>query len=402
MNDIRIPFSPPDITEEEIAEVVKVLRSGWITTGSKTKQFEKEISKYCGTDFAVCMSSQTACAEMTLRLLGISEGDEVIVPAYTYTATASVVCHVGATPVMIDCQKDCFEMDYDQLGAAITPRTKVIIPVDVAGIPCDYARIYEIVEKHRESFTSTDNDIQRAFGRIIIMSDGAHSFGAVKDGKKSGQFADFTNTSFHAVKNLTTAEGGAVMWRPIPGIDSEEIYRRYSLLSLHGQTKNAFEKDRQWEYDIVSTAYKANMTDIQAAMGLTQLRRYDEILDRRHEIIRRYDEAFKDLNVKLLCHSDDRMRSSGHLYFVRFIGKDETFRNHFYQCMYQNGVCCNVHYKPLPAMTAYRNLGYRLSDCPNAYRYYQNELTLPLNTCMSDIDVQYVIETFLKVYNELF
>ena len=402
MKEVKVPFSPPDITEAEIAEVVGVLRSGWITTGPKTKQFEKEIAEYCGTSHAVCLSSQTACAEMTLRMLGVCEGDEVIVPAYTYTATASVVCHVGATPVMIDCQPDCVEMDYDRLDAAITPRTKVIIPVDVAGIPCDYDRIDQIVEKHRAEFVPADNDIQQAYGRIVVMADGAHSFGAEKEGKKCGQLADFTNTSFHAVKNLTTAEGGAAMWRDIPGISPEEVYHRLNLLSLHGQTKDALDKvSGSWEYDVVSPAYKANMTDIQAAMGLAQLRRYDNILNRRHEIIRRYDEAFKDFNVQLLRHSDDRMRSSGHLYFVRFTGRDEDYRNRFYQKMYDKGVCCNVHYKPLPMLSGYKRRGFSIKDYPNAFGYYQNELTLPLNTVMTDEDVQLVADAFTSTYREL-
>lgn len=402
MGQIKVPFSPPDITEAEINEVVEVLRSGWITTGPKTKEFERELAAYCGTARAVCLSSQTACAELTLRLLGIGTGDEVIVPSYTYTATASVVCHVGATPVMIDTKKDSVEMDYDKLDAAITPKTKAIIPVDVAGIPCDYDRIYAIVGKHRGAFTPSDNDFQQAFGRIVVMADGAHSLGAVKRGQKCGTLADFTNSSFHAVKNLTTAEGGAAFWREIPGIDSDEVYRRYCLLALHGQTKDALNKvSGSWEYDIMSPAYKANMTDIQAGMGLAQLRRYDAIIDRRHEIIRRYNEAFAGLDLQVLDHANEDYRSSGHLYFVRFNGWDSEKRNRFYNAMYEKGVCCNVHYKPLPMLTAYRNLGFDIADYPNAYDYFKNELTLPLNTVMSDEDVQFVIDTFIDVYDAL-
>ena len=402
MGTLKIPFSPPDITEAEISEVVSVLRSGWITTGPKTKEFEKELAEYSGASRAVCLSSQTACAEMTLRMLGVGKGDEVIVPAYTYTATVSVVYHVGATPVMIDAQPDSVEMDYDKLDAAITPRTKVIIPVDVAGIPCDYDRISEIVERRRAMFTPSDNDIQRAIGRIIVMADGAHSFGAVRNGKKCGRFADFFNTSFHAVKNLTTAEGGAAFWREIPGISSDEIYHRYSLLSLHGQTKDALNKvSGSWEYDIMSPAYKANMTDIQAAMGLAQLRRYDATLNRRHEMIKRYNEAFAGFGVKLLNHSGESHRSSGHLYFVRFSGKDEDYRDRFYNEMFSKGVGCNVHYKPLPMMTAYKRMGFDIADYPNAYGLYRNELTLPLNTVMSDDDVRYVIEAFTDTINSI-
>ena len=402
MSKMRVPFSPPDITQAEINEVTEVLRSGWITTGPKTKGFERELAEYSGASHAVCLSSQTACAELTLRLLGVGAGDEVIVPAYTYTATASVICHVGATPVMIDSQPDSVEMDYDKLDAAITPRTKVIIPVDVAGIPCDYDRLFEIVEKHRSGFTPSDNDIQRAVGRIVVMSDGAHSFGAVRKGKKCGTLADFTNTSFHAVKNLTTAEGGAAFWREIPGIKSDDIYHRYCLLSLHGQTKDALGKvGGSWEYDIMSPAYKANMTDIQAAMGLAQLRRYDAIIARRHEIITRYNEALRDLDVRLLEHEGRDHRSSGHLYFVRFTGRDEDYRNRFYDAMFDRGVGCNVHYKPLPMLTAYKSLGFDIADYPNAYGLYRNELTLPVNTVMSDDDVSYVIESFLDTYREL-
>lgn len=400
---MQIPFSPPDITQAEIDEVVDTLKSGWITTGPKTKQFEKELADYCVIPRAVCLSSQTASAEMTLRLLGIGEGDEVIVPAYTYTASASVVCHVGAKIVFVDSQTDSVEMDYNKLDAAITPRTKVIIPVDIAGVPCDYKRIFEVVEKHRDEFSPSDNDIQRAIGRIIVMADGAHSLGARYDGKMCGSLADFTNTSFHAVKNLTTAEGGAAMWRDIPGIDNEDIYTRYMLLSLHGQTKDALSKTdgASWRYDIVSPAYKANMTDIQASMGLAQLRRYEAIIARRHELIKRYDKAFEDLDIQTLKHVGKNYRSSGHLYFVRFLGKDGAFRDRFFDRMKEKGVNCNVHFMPLPMMTAYKNLGFDIKDFPSAYGMHENQLTLPLNSVLTDEEAQYVIDKFIETYKEL-
>lgn len=403
MSECKIPFSPPDITQAEIDEVVDTLKSGWITTGPKTKQFEKELAEYCGASRAVCFSSQTAAAEMTLRLLGVGEGDEVIVPAYTYTATASVVYHVGAKLVFVDSQPDCIEMDYDKLEAAITPHTKVIIPVDIAGVPCDYDRVFEIVEKHRAEFVPSDNDIQKAFGRIIVMADGAHSLGAKRNSKMVGTLGDFTNTSFHAVKNLTTAEGGACIWREVPGIDSEDIYNRFMLLSLHGQTKDAFSKTNgaSWEYDVVAPAYKANMTDIQASLGLAQLHRYEAIIARRHELIERYNRAFEGLNIQVLNHKNEEYRSSGHLYFVRFLGKDSDFRNRFYNKMLEKGVSCNVHFKPLPMMTAYQQLGFDIKDFPNAYRMHENQLTLPLNTVLTDEQAQYVIDMFLETYREL-
>lgn len=403
MKEMKIPFSPPDITQAEIDEVVDTLRSGWITTGPKTKKFEKELAAYSGVTHAACMSSQTTAAEMTLRLLGIGEGDEVIVPAYTYTASASVVCHVGAKLVLVDSQTDSVEMDYEKLDAAITPRTKVIIPVDIAGIPCDYDRIYEIVRKHKDEFTPSDNDIQKAFGRIIVMADAAHSLGARYKGKPVGDLGDFTNVSFHAVKNLTTAEGGAVIWRDISGLDSDDLYKRYMLLSLHGQTKDAFSKTNgsSWEYDIIKPAYKTNMTDIQAAMGLAQLHRYEAIIERRHSLIERYNKALEALDVQVLEHKNSDYRSSGHLYFVRFPGKDGDFRNRFYQRMLEKGVSCNVHYKPLPMMTAYKNLGFDIEDYPNAYALYKNELTLPLNSVLTDEEAQYVIDKFIETYQEL-
>lgn len=401
---MNIPFSPPDITEEEIAEVVDTLRTGWITTGPKTKLFEQQIAAFCGTKKAVCLSSQTACAEMTLRILGVGPGDEVIVPAYTYTASASVIYHVGATPVMIDCKPNSYEMDYDKLENAITAKTKVIIPVDIAGVMCDYDRIFDIVEKKRSYFIPSANPIQLALGRVIVMADAAHAFGARQNGKMCGEVADFTNFSFHAVKNMTTAEGGAATWREIPGIDSNELYKNYMLMTLHGQTKDAFAKDKgtSWEYDVVNTQYKCNMPDVLAAIGLAQLRRYPKILDRRHELIERYNKAFEGLDIQVLNHKDENHRSSGHLYFVRFLGKDAAFRNKFYDRMKEQGVSCNVHFKPLPMMTAYRQKGFDIVDFPYAYQMHKNQLTLPLNSVLTDEEAQYVIDTFLKTYQELY
>ena len=395
---MKIPFSPPDITELEIEQVVEALKSGWITTGPKTKALEQKIANFCGTDKAVCLNSQTACAEMALRVLGIGPGDEVIVPAYTYTATASVVCHVGAKLVMVDIQPDSLEMDYDQLEAAITENTKVIIPVDLAGIPCDYDRIFSIVEKKRELFTPS-NDIQRAMGRISINTDAAHAFGASWHGKRVGSIADFTAFSFHAVKNLTTAEGGALTWRDIPGIDNEAIYKQIQLLSLHGQSKDALAKTQlgAWEYDIVGPWYKCNMTDVAAAMGLAQMQRYDALLSRRKDIIQRYDAAFKPLGVQVLKHYTEDYQSSGHLYITRIPGITSDQRNEIIIRMAEQGIACNVHYKPLPMMTAYKNLGFDVADYPNAYRYFANEITLPLHTCLTDEMIGYV----LKIYQGL-
>ena len=400
---MNIPFSPPDIGEDEIAEVVDTLRSGWITTGPKTKLLEQEIAKKCNTKKAVCLSSQTACAEMTLRLLGVGPGDEVIVPTYTYTASASIIYHVGATPVMIDCKQDSYEMDYDKVEEAITPKTKVIIPVDLAGVVCDYDRIFEIVEKKRALFKPSENPIQLALGRVIVMADAAHAFGAQWHGKMCGSIADFTNFSFQAVKNMTTAEGGAATWREVPGVDSNDLYKQYMLMTLHGQTKDAFTKDKgtSWEYDVVNTQYKCNMPDVLAAIGLAQLRRYDQMLNRRHELITRYNKAFEGLNIQVLDHRGADHRSSGHLYFVRFLGKDAEFRNRFYDEMKQRGVNCNVHFKPLPMMTAYKQKGFDIVDYPYAYNMHKNQLTLPMNSVMTDEEAQYVIDTFIEVYNKL-
>ncbi len=391
----NIPFSPPDMSELEVEEVKKAILSGWITTGPRTKEFEKRIAKYVGTNKAVCLNSATAAMEMTLHVLGIGPGDEVIVPAYTYTASCSVICHVGATPVMIDCGKDSFEMDYDKLPDLITEKTKVIIPVDLAGIICDYDKIYKAIESKKHLFKPS-NDIQKVFNRVIVMADCAHGFGAVQNGFYAGSIADFTCYSFHAVKNLTTAEGGAVTWKSIAGINDEDIYKQYQLLSLHGQTKDALHKNQlgAWEYDIVSPAYKCNMTDVMAAIGLVQLNRYPEMLKWRHKIIRKYNEAFKDLPVTLLNHEDDYHVSSGHLYFVRVDGIGEKERNEIIVKMAEKGIACNVHYKPLPMLSAYKNLGFNIEDYPNAFHQYENEITLPLYSKLTEEDVEYIIKCF--------
>lgn len=388
----NIPFSPPDITEAEAKLVTDTLLSGWITTGPQTKEFERRIAQFCHTDKAVCLNSATAAMELTLRVLGIGPGDEVIVPAYTYTATASVGVHVGAKIVMIDSQKDNVQMDYDALERAITPRTKVIIPVDLGGIICDYERIYEIVERKRSLF-APQNDIQSAFGRIIIMADSAHGFGAERKGKMSGEWADFTCFSFHAVKNLTTAEGGSVVWRNHDGIDNETLYHEYQLLSLHGQNKDALAKTQlgAWEYDIKGAYYKCNMTDIMAAIGLAQLNRYPQLLARRQEIILHYNEGLNDMNVALLNHHDTDHTSSGHLYLVRLLDKKQEQRNTVITRMAELGVSTNVHYKPLPMMTAYKAMGMDIKDYPNAYNLFINEVTLPLHTRLTDDDVNYII-----------
>ena len=398
---MKVPFSPPDITEEEIEAVAEAMRSGWITTGPRTKEFEKQIAQYCGTGHAVCLNSSTSCMEMTLRLLGVGPGDEVITSAYTYTASASVVCHVGAQLKLVDIQEDSLEMDYDQLEAAITEKTKVIIPVDLAGIVCDYDRIYEIVERKKALFHPS-NELQKLYGRVIVLADASHSFGAMWHGKRSGSIADFSSFSFHAVKNLTTAEGGAVTWREIEGMDSDEIYHQYMLLSLHGQSKDALAKTRlgAWEYDIVGTYYKCNMTDIMAAIGLAQFERYDGMLARRQEIIRRYNESLRSYHVQTLNHLDGDHISSGHLYLVRLLDKSLEQRNDIVIKMAERGIACNVHYKPLPMMTAYKNLGFDIADYPNAYNQYHNEITLPLHTLLSDEDIEYVISNFIDIISQ--
>ena len=399
---MKIPFSPPDIGKDEIELVTEVLKAGWITTGPKTKLLEKKIGDYCHTGQAVCLNSQTACAEMTLRILRVGPGDEVILPAYTYTATASIIYHVGATPVMIDCKPDSYEMDYDKMEEAINERTKVIIPVDLAGVVCDYDRIYEAVRRKRGLFRP-NGKIQELLGRVIIMADAAHAFGAQWHGQMCGEIADFTNFSFHAVKNMTTAEGGAVVHRLRTRIDEEKMYKQYMLWSLHGQTKDAFAKNTgaSWEYDVVDTQYKCNMPDVLAAIGLAQFERYDKMLDRRHELIRYYDEEFKKFDIQVLNHANENHRSNGHLYFVRFNGKNSDYRNDFYNKMAKNGVMCNVHFKPLPMLTAYSSKGFDIADFPYAYAQHKNQLTLPMNSVMTDAEAEYVVKTFKRVYDEL-
>ena len=398
---MNIPFSPPDITEAEIQEVAEALRSGWITTGPRTKELERQVAAFCGTERAVCLNSQTACAEMALRLLGVGPGDEVITSAYTYTASASIIDHVGAKLVLVDTQADSLEMDYEKLEAAITERTKAIIPVDLGGIPCDYARIYAIVERKRSLFTP-NSDIQKALGRVAIMADTAHSFGASQKGVMTGALADFSSFSFHAVKNLTTAEGGALTWKTIPGIDNEAIYKQLQLFSLHGQSKDALAKTKlgAWEYDIVGPWFKCNMTDVAAAIGLSQMKRYGDMLARRKEIISRFDAAFKPLGVLVLPHYTENHQSSGHLYLTRVPGITAEQRNEIITKMAQRGVACNVHYKPLPMHTAYKNMGFDIADFPNAYANFANEISLPLHTCLTDAQVQYVIDNYTEVLKE--
>lgn len=423
----NVPFSPPDMTEAEANEVRDAILSGWITTGPRTKKLEKEVAEFVSVDKAVCLNSQTACGEMALRLLGIGEGDEVIVPAYTYTASASIVEHVGATLVFVDVQKDCLEMDYDAVEAAITPKTKAIIPVDLAGIPCDYDRLFSIVESKKDIFTPK-TDLQKKLGRIAICCDAAHAFGALRKGKMVGAIADFSSFSFHAVKNFTTAEGGALTWNlpfgnemvvkeldknvgntfsGVPKIEdetwNENLYRKAQLLSLHGQNKDALAKMKlgAWEYDIIGTWYKCNMTDVVAAIGLVQMQRYKGMLERRRKMIKRYDEAFKSLNVAVLNHYDDTHTSSGHLYLVRLLGKTREETNGVIEQMAERGIATNVHYKPLPMMTAYKKLGFDIKNFSNAYHQFENEITLPLNTKMTDEDLEYVIESFVEIVSNL-
>lgn len=398
---MQIPFSPPDIGEAEIAEVVDTLRSGWITTGPKTKHFEQMIAAYCGTTRAVCLNSATAALECTLRLLGIGPGDEVITSAYTYTASASVICHVGATPVLVDTAPDSYEMDYERLAAAVTTRTKAVIPVDLAGVMIDYDRLFAAIETKKSLFRPA-GPLQEAYGRVLVVADGAHSLGAERGGRRCGSVADFTTFSFHAVKNLTTGEGGAVTWRPDPGVDDDAVYKQYMLLSLHGQNKDALAKTQlgAWEYDIVAPYYKCNMTDILASLGIAQLRRYDAILARRHELIAFYDRALRDMPVTTLCHSGPGFRSSGHLYLTRLTGRDSATRGAVIRRLAEQGVSANVHYKPLPMLTAYRDLGFDIADYPNAYRQFQNEITLPLHTCLTDEMAAYTIDSFRNALEE--
>lgn len=402
MNLKNIPFSPPDMSEAEILEVAEALRSGWITTGPKTKEFERQIAAYCGTEKAVCLNSATACMEMILHVLGVGPGDEVITCAYTYTATASVTCHVGAKVVMVDTAPGSFEMDYSKLADAITERTKVIIPVDLAGIVCDYSKVFAAVEAKKHLFKPA-NDIQKAFGRVVVLADAAHAFGAQQNGKMCGNIADFTSFSFHAVKNLTTAEGGALTWKSIPGIDDEWIYKQFQLLSLHGQNKDALAKTKlgSWEYDIVAPNYKCNMTDVMAGIGLAQFQRYSGLLARRREIIEMYNAGLVECNVEVLNHYGENHASSGHLYLVRLVGKSVEERNAVITKMAERGIACNVHYKPLPMMTAYKNLGFDIVDYPNAYAQYENEVTLPLHTRLTDEDVDYVISNFVDIINKI-
>lgn len=393
----NIPFSPPDITEAEIDAVAKVLRSGWITTGPETKTFEKEIAAFCGTERAVCLNSATACLELTLRLFGVGPGDEVITSAYTYTASASVIDHVGAGIVLVDTAPGSYEMDYNKLSEAITAKTKAVIPVDVGGVLCDYERVFSIVEAKKALFRPA-NEMQERLGRVLVLADAAHSFGARRGGKRSGAFADFTSFSFHAVKNLTTAEGGAVTWRQDLGLDGEAVYKRYMLMSLHGQNKDALAKDRLggWEYDIAAPLYKCNMTDIMAAIGRVQFRRYPELLEKRRALVRLYDGLLKDRGVEPVCHLREGEASSFHLYLTRLTGKSEAERNAVIEAMAKEGVAANVHYKPLPLLTAYKNMGFQIKDYPNALAQYQNELTLPLYSVLRPEDAERAAETLLR------
>ncbi|MCR5209427.1 MAG: DegT/DnrJ/EryC1/StrS family aminotransferase [Lachnospiraceae bacterium] len=409
MEKRKIIFSPPDITEEEIEEVAEALRSGWITTGPRTKELERQIAEYVHTSKAVALNSATAAEELNFVIAGIGEGDEVIVPAYTYTASASAAIHVGATVRFVDVQSDSLEPDYDALEAMINEKTKAIVPVDIAGIPCDYDRIFDIVEKKRSLFTPGGNTdlgrrIQKAIGRVLVIADGAHAFGASRAGRMVGEIADFTSFSFHAVKNFTTAEGGAAVWRDIPGVDNEEIYKQYQLYSLHGQSKDALAKTKlgAWEYDIIGPWYKCNMTDVSAAIGLVQMKRYAGLLKRRREIIEMYDQALSEIeDVKRLTHYTDRYTSSGHLYLTRISSFDDAKRREFISKMEEKGVPCNVHYKPLPMMTGYKALGFDIKDFPNAYHMFENEVTIPLHTKLSDEDVNFIAQTYIEVYKEM-
>ena len=397
--NMRIPFSPPDITEEEIQAVCEVLRSGWITTGPKTKAFEEKLEEFCGAHRIVCLSSATSALELNLRMLGVGVGDEIIVPAYTYTASVSPAVHLGATIKFIDCMKDTFEMDYDKMEEAINENTKAVIAVDLGGIVCDYERIYRAVEKKKHMFKPA-SDIQRALGRVAVIADSAHALGAERYGKKTGNIADFSSYSFHAVKNLTTAEGGAITWTSLNGIDDDDIYKKYQMFSLHGQSKDAFEKNTNvgsWEYDVVGAWYKCNMTDVTAALGLKQLERYPSIMERRRRIIEKYDEACDSLGVFHLKHYTDEYKSSGHLYITRIPGITGEQRNEIILEMGKLGVACNVHYKPLPMMTAYKEMGFDIADFPNAYNFFINEVTLPLHTKLTDDDVEYVCKCFKEV-----
>lgn len=403
MDKLRnIPFSPPDITDEEINEVINAMKSGWITTGPRTKEFERKIADYVGVNKAVCLNSATAAMELTLRILGIGPGDEVITSAYTYTASASVIDHVGAKIILVDTAPDSFEMDYEKLANAITVNTKAIIPVDIAGKMCDYDKIYEVVESKKELFKA-NNGIQKLFDRVVIMSDAAHAFGAERKGLKCGKVADFTTFSFHAVKNLTTAEGGAVVWRNDIGLDDEEMYKQFMLYSLHGQSKDALAKTKKgsWEYDIVYPAYKCNMTDILASFGLIQIKRYEGLLERRKQIIEMYDSMLHPIGVQSLQHFGEDFHSTGHLYLARIPSVSEEERNEIIIKMAEDEIATNVHYKPLPMFTAYKNLGFDIKDYPNAYAQYANEITVPLHTLLSNEDVEYICRSLKKAMDEV-
>lgn len=395
---MNIPFSPPDITEEEIAEVADALRSGWITTGPRVKELERQLAAYLEVPRCVCLNSQTACAEMALRVLGVGPGDEVIVPAYTYTASASVICHVGATPVMVDCAPDSFEMDYDAMGRAVTARTKAVIPVDLGGVPCDYDRIFAVLEEKRSLFNPA-SAIQEALGRVAVCEDAAHALGSAYHGRMIGSIADFTSFSFHAVKNFTTAEGGCLTWNLPSEVPDDEVYQKVQLLSLHGQSKDALAKTKlgAWEYDVLGPWYKCNMTDIQAALGLVQLKRYEGMLERRRELIALYDSYLKPLGIEPLPHQGEGYASSGHLYICRVPGVSPGERNAIIEAMAERGVATNVHYKPLPLLTAYKDLGFDIADYPHAYARFANEVTLPLHTCLTDEQAHYVASTFADI-----
>ena len=400
----NIPFSPPDISDLEVEEVAKALKSGWITTGPRTKELERRLAEYCHTSKVVCLNSATAAEELNFRICGIGEGDEVIIPAYTYTATASAAIHCGAKVIFIDSQKDSTEMDYDKVAEAINEKTKAVVAVDLGGIVCDYDKLYAAVESKKDLFRPKEGDslgarIQQSIGRVLVFADDAHALGAMWHGKMAGEIANFTSFSFHAVKNFTTAEGGASTWLDIPGVDNEEIYKQFQLYSLHGQNKDALAKTQlgAWEYDIVGPWYKCNMTDIMAAIGLRQLDRYPGMLERRKEIINRYDEMCDELGVKHLTHSGSDFQSSNHLYLTRIPGISDQIRREIIIKLAELGISTNVHYKPLPMMTAYKEMGWDIKDFPNAYNYYENLITLPLHTCLSDEDVDYIIENFKEV-----
>ena len=392
---MNIPFSPPDISEKEIEAVSEALRSGWITTGPRTKELERQMAEFTGTKRGACLNSATACMETALRLFGIGAGDEVIVPAYTYTASASVVCHVGATLKLIDVQEGTYHLDYDELEAAITEKTKAVIPVDIAGVMVDYDKIRAILESKKALFKPA-NAYQEALGRFLILADSAHGYGASRNGHKSGQCADFTSFSFHAVKNFTTGEGGGLVWRELDGIDDEEIYKKIMLMSLHGQSKDALAKTKlgAWEYDIIAPLYKCNMTDITAAIGLAQMTRYEGMLARRKQMINMYTEGIKADDVECLCHYTDEYSSSGHLFLTRLLGRDVEDRNQFIIRMAEAGIATNVHFKPLPMHTAYKQLGFDIKDFPKSFEMYHNEVTLPLHTNLTDEQIEYVIENF--------